>query len=237
MFSKITSYLVSFFVLGALLFFGAKADQKAYFGMLFGAAFTAFIAICVEHELRPQIRITKETTPPIVNGRKFLRVRVENRALWWPLKRIMDRRPAQQVRAWITFLTENDNLVFSEGRRMIGRWADTPEPVRPISANLPGGNRTVTLLWDLSLTRDAIDITAGSSELLDIVMRGPNENGCRGWHNRIIQRADPPPEEQFNLEKGRYNALVKVEVSGRSVEARFRIVCDVGIGDFRLEPL
>jgi hypothetical protein len=146
----------------------------------------------------------------------------------------MDRRSAQHVQARITFFTEKNRLVFSEGRRMVGRWSETPEPLRPISAS--GFN--VALLWDLSMTHEAIDIASGSSELLDITMRRPDEDGCRGWHNRIIGRFDPiPANEQFNLQKGCYHALVQIKVAGRIVEACFRIVCDVGIEDFRLEPL
>jgi len=68
-------------------------------------------------------------------------------------------------------------------------------------------------------------------------MRVPGEAGCRGWHNRMIQNPNPPPEQQVELPQGRYHAQVRVDVSGRSFNALFRIVCDVGIQDFRLEPL
>jgi hypothetical protein len=239
MLSTIISYLVLIFILVGLLYLGGSADQKAISSMLFGAAFTAFVAFFIERQLRPKIRITKEKTPcDLADGRRFLRVTIENQALWWPLKCIMDRRSAQHVRAWITFLLENDDPVFSEGRRMIGRWSKTPEPIRPISVSDTSSEKpNVAVLWDLSMTVEAIDIASGSGEPLDIVMRRPAENGCRGWHNLIIQRPAAPPEEQFDLQKGRYHALVQVDVSGRIVEARFRIVCDVGIEDFRLEPL
>src|SRR6266536_2648039 len=233
------AYLIFIAVLGALAYMGVHADPKSFVGSLFAAFLSAVIVFFVEMELRPEISIVQEGTPVVLpDGRRFLRVVVANRALWWPLGLIMDRRPANQVRAWITFLTEANNLVFAPGRQMIGRWSNTPEPVRPmmISQN-PGGAPEVTLLLDLSVTRDAVDIGSGSSEILDIVMRAPGEAGCRGWHNRMIQNPNPGPENRFELPMGRYHAQVRVDVSGRSFNARFRIVCDVGIEDFRLEPL
>ena len=79
----------------------------------------------------------------------------------------MDRRPAYKVRAWITFLTDSNDLVFTEGRQMLGRWASSPEPIRPIKlTQAPSGNSQVTFLRDLSITRDAIDIGSGSKEFL-----------------------------------------------------------------------
>lgn len=232
-------YLISIAVLGALAYFGVRADHKSFVGSLFAAFLSASVVIFVEMELRPQVRIVEELTPPVQpNGRKFLRVIVENRALWWPLKLIMDRRPVYQARAWVTFLTETNDPVFGKGRQMIGRWSNTPEPLRPISIlPSPSGPPEISFLRDLSVTRDAIDIGSGASEPLDIVMRAPGEDGCRGWHNRMIERPDTPSEDRFEISKGRYRALVRVDASGRSSKALFRIVCDVGIGDFRLEPL
>jgi len=237
--SRIVYLIAMIVVLGALAYFGLQADYKSFVGSLFAAFVSAFIVVFVEMELRPQISILEEETPPVLpDGRKFLRVIVENRALWWPLKLIMDRRPVYQARAWITFLTESNDPVFAKGRLMIGRWSNTPEPVRPILISQgPGGSPQITKLWDLSVTRDAVDIGSGASEPLDIVMRTPNEDGCRGWHNRMIQNPNIQPEDQFELSKGRYRALVRVDTSGRSFKALFRIVCDVGIGDFRLEPI
>lgn len=232
-------YLFAIAVLVALAYFGLKADPDSFVGSLFAAFLSAFMVVFVEMELRPEIRIVEEENPPVLgDGRKFLRVIVENRTLWLPLKLIMDRRPIYQARAWITFLTESNDPVFARERRMIGRWSNTPEPVRPISTfQSPSGTPAISFLWDLSLTRDAVDIGSGGSEPLDIVMRVPGEDGCRGWHNRMIQNPNTPPDDQFELSKGRYRALVRVDASGRSFKALFRIVCDVGIRDFRLEPI
>jgi hypothetical protein len=176
------AYFIFVAILGALAYVGLQTDHKSFVGSLFAAFVSVFVVLFVEMELRPQISIVQEATPPVLpDGRKFLRVVVTNRALWWPLKLIMDRRPANQVRAWITFLTESNHPVFAPQRQMIGRWSTTPEPVRPIMISQdPGRAPGMTLLLDLSVTRDAIDIGAGANELLDIVMRTPGENGCRG---------------------------------------------------------
>lgn len=236
---SIIAYLFFMAALVTLAYIGVEADQKSFVGSLFAAFLSVFIVLFMEMELRPQISLKQEETPPVMpDGRKFLRVVVTNRALWWPLKLIMDRRPANQVRAWITFLTESNNPVFAPERQMIGRWANTPEPVRPIMISQgPGQPPEMTFLLDLSITRDAVDIGSGSSAILDIVMRVPGEDGCRGWHNRIIQNPNPRPEDRFELPKGRYHVLVRVDLSGRNVAAYFRIVCDIGIDDFRLEPI
>jgi hypothetical protein len=235
----ITFYLLPLAILLALAYFGLQANPESFVGSLFAAALAIFIMFFVEMKRKPVINIIKEENPFVVpDGRRFLRVIVENRAPRPPLNFFLDRNPAYQVRAWITFLTEDNELVFSEGRNMIGRWSRTPEPVRPIVSvsQGTGGATSIGTIWDLSITRDAVDIAAGASELLDIVMRSPGETGCHGWHNRIIQNPNILPEDTFDLSNRRYHALVRVDVSGTSFTAVFRIVCDVGIQDFRLEP-
>lgn len=237
--SRIVVYLILIAILGSLGYLGVRADYKTFIGSLFAAFISVYVVIFVEMELRGHIRIVEEPTAPVLpDKRKFLRVIVENCALGWPLKLFMDRRPIYQARARITFLTETNDPVFSKGRNMIGRWSNTPEPIRPISITpSASGTPQITVLRDLSVTRDAIDIGSGASELLDIVMRFPSEDGCHGWHNRMIQNPDTPLEDRFDLLKGRYHILVRVDASGRSFKALFRIVCDVGIKDFRLERL
>ena len=235
---RIAYYLIFIAVLGALAYIGVEADYKSFVGSLFAAFLSVFLVFFLEMERRPEISIVQEPTSTVLpDGRRFLRVVIANRAIWSPLRIIMDRRAANQVRAWITFLTEANKPVFAPGRQMIGRWSNTPEPVRPIMiAQNAGGAAQMTFLLDLSVTRDAVDVGSGANEMLDIVMRRPDEAGCRGWHNRgMIQ--NPNPEDRFELAADRYHAQVRVDVSRRSFNALFRIVCDVGIEDFRLEPL
>ena len=73
--------------------------------------------------------------------------------------------------------------------------------------------------------------------MLDLVMRTPDEDGCRGWHNGIIQRPDPPLDERFELAQGRYHALITVQTGGRAFRYVLRIVNDLPIEHFRLEPI
>ena len=234
-------YSVFIVITGILAYLGWIADSKSFVGSLFAASLATFIVFFIEMELRPHISIEiagEGRVKPKPDERKFLWVAVTNRPLWWPLKHIMDRRPAYQVRAWITFLTTSNDPIFSPGRQMIGRWSNTPEPVRPMTIiQRPNGASQITYIPDPSVIRDAVDIASGSSERLDIVMRKPKEKGCLGWHNRIIQNPNLRPEDMFKLKEGRYHVNVRVDVSGRSFNARFRIVCDTGIEDFRLEKI
>lgn len=194
-------------VLVILAIVGMQTDERSFLGSLFAAFLSVSVVIFIETELRPQISIVKEERPHVQpDGRRFLRVIVENCALWGPLKLVMDRRPVYQTKARITFLTESNDPVFSEGRKMIARWSNTPEPSRPVSILQDHiGNPQIGFVWDISITRDAVDIGSGANEPLDIVMRSPGEAGCRGWHNRIIGNPSAPPEERFELPKGRNN--------------------------------
>jgi len=232
-------YGIAVAVLAATAWFGVQADHKAFVGSLFAALLSVFVVFFMEIQSRPELSITEEPAPPPIPGSKFLRVLVENRRLWWPLSIFLERRPAYQARAFITFLTEENNPVFGGGRQVTGRWANTPEPVRPLSVvpTGPGGAPAIHVLRDMSVTRDAVDIASGSREPLDIVVRSEAEQGCRGWHNRIIDHPAPPPEDRFELPRGRYHALVRVDASGRSFKALFRIVCDLGVEEFRLERI
>lgn len=233
------AYLPVAAVLAVLAYLGINAEPTSFVGSLFAAFLSAFVVLFVEMELRPSLAIVQERNPAThTDGRKFLRVFIINRPLWWPLGLCMDRRAATQVRAWVTFLTESNDPVFAPERKMIARWSNTPEPVRPITVVQSGTSvPQVGFAWDLGVTRDAVDIGSGSREPLDIVVRAPAEDGCRGWHNRIISNPNLRPEDQYELPKGRYRALVEADVSGRRYRAMFRIVCDVGIGDFRLESI
>src|SRR3972149_2548049 len=151
------TYIAMLAVLTFLVVVGIKADYDSFVGSLFAAFVSLFVVVFVEMELRPHISIEAEMTPPnLPDGRKFLRVVVTNHALWWPLRLVMDRRPANQARAWITFLTESNDPIFSPERQMIGRWSTSPEPVRPfIIPQTVSGNPQMTFMLDLTVTRDA----------------------------------------------------------------------------------
>lgn len=220
-------------------YLGYTTDSASFIGSLFAAIFSAFVVLFIEMALRPKLKLNIEDNAPInEKGFKFLRIVIENKSLCWPLINIMDRRPAYQVTAIIQFLTETNTPIFSEKKLMQGRWGNTPEPVRPISVNNNTINRpSVTFMYDLSSTKESLDISSGSKEPLDIVMRKPDEDGCRGWNNRVIGNPNVQKKDQYELKSGRYHAFVKVETSGKVYYGLYRIVCDVSIEDFRLEKL
>lgn len=198
-------YFTAILIFGVIIYFGLEADQKSFIGSLFSAFVSAFVVVFVEMELRTRIKMVEESPTHVLRDkRRLLRVIVENSRLWWPLNNLMDRRPAYQVRAWITFLTDSNDLVFTKGREMIGRWASAPEPIRPISlTEAPNRSAQAAFFRDLSITRDAIDIGSGSKDFLDIVIRNTDKEGCYGWHNRIIQNPNIDPEDSFECRKKR----------------------------------
>ena len=224
--------------LSALALAGAVADAAAFVGSLFAAGVSAAALFIVEAQSRPSIWLELEPWPVDAHDRTFLRVRVWNRRPPRLVSVFLDRRPALLTRAWVTFLTPNNQPVFRQGHRMRGRWSSTPEPVLPMAISQPDtGRQQVVFAWDPTRTTDSVDIPPGSFQLLDLVMRVRGERNCQGWHNGIIQRPDPPPEEQFQLPEGRYHALITVDTGGRRFRQVVRIVNDVPIEHFRLEPV
>src|SRR5438552_8034947 len=108
------AYLIFIAILGTLAYIGWQADSKSFVGSLFAAFLSAFLVFFVEVQRRPKISIVQEKTACVLqDGRKFLRVVVANRAIRWPLNLIMDRRPASEVRAWITFFHESNEPRFA----------------------------------------------------------------------------------------------------------------------------
>jgi hypothetical protein len=87
---------------------------------------------------------------------------------------------------------------------------------------------------DPSRIRDAIDIPPGAEEILDVVMRPPDSDECVGWFNGGILVNQPP---KYSLAKGRYLALIVVQVGGRQYRKLVRIVNDRDIDHFRLEDV
>jgi hypothetical protein len=238
--SRLPTYLTVVAVLVVFAVLGVAGDARAFLGSLFAAALSVSAVFFIEAQLRPHMTVKAEESPPTMpDGRVFLRVVVTNRSLGWPWNRIMDRRPALMTRAWITFLRDNNNTpFFRPGHRMKGRWSVTPEPVRAILIPTSASDELrIASFWDPGVTRDFVDVAPASSEPLDIVMRAPGETGCRGWHNGIIQRPDPPEDERFDLLAGTFRALVRVQTGGQTTRALFQIVNDVPLEHFRLEPL
>jgi hypothetical protein len=83
------------------------------------------IVFVFERKRRPALEFEIKPEPAVQpNGRKFLRVRVRNRAAPGIVKPVYERQPALMTYAWITFLSQDGQPVFTRGRCMRGRWAD-----------------------------------------------------------------------------------------------------------------
>ena len=200
--------------------------------------FVVFVVLLIERSKRPKIEVDIETIPPITKSgqsavnRKFLRVAVHNRRLNKFLDIFYTREPALNCQAWITFLHEDNTLVFSKGHRMQGRWSRTPEPI-----TLAFTEKNVIQYLDTRVTTDSIDIPPNSFEYLDTVMRPENSDTCIGWHNGIIENPDPKAQDSFDLSKGRYHILIQIRTGGRDYRRVFRLVNDGSFDHFRLENL
>lgn len=81
-----------------------------------------------------------------------------------------------------------------------------------------------------------IDIYPGEQEELDIAARFDNETEAYGWNNEAYFSSTPWRSAQWQLGSNRY--LVKVSVLAGNCECSgiFRIINDVSIEGFRLEP-
>src|SRR6266540_1421494 len=193
------------------------------------------MVLLFERQRRPELEFEIEPVAPVQpNGRKFLRVRVRNRALPGFLGPVYDRQPALMTRAGITFLTLDGHPVFTPGRRMRGRWSDTPEPFRPT----PVGPDQMVLVAEPFAASNSMDIPPGEFEVLDVVMRAPGSEQCVGWSNayQLAQAGAPPPVgDTFVLDRGRYLVLIQAKTGGRIFPHVLRLVNDVPLPDFRLE--
>lgn len=200
--------------------------------------FAVMIVLAIERSRKPKLRFAIERDhPPVLDGRRFLRLHVYNEPISPLLGIFVPRSPALMCRASLMFLHEDNQPVFSRGQRMVGRWSRTPEPVLPFT--IDPKTKQVLLLRDPTRTRDEVDISPGrdSYEILDVVVRAPGSDSCQGWHNGIIQHPDPRPTEVFELLKGRFRVIVTVTTGGEEFSRVFRIVNDVGLEHFRLEDI
>lgn len=203
-----------------------------------GGFFSLVFVLLVERWRKPHLSFQIEPLAPYHMGRKFLRVLVHNKPINRLLGVFTTRQPALMCRAYVTFMQEDNTPVFADGRRMAARWSNTPEPVVRQLGNDSQGNPCVINMRDPMRATNFVDIPAGETEPLDVVMRQPGDTTCYGRNNAVIENPQPPPEDWFPLPKGRYHALVRVQTGGEDFRRVFRVV-DVldDIREFRLEDL
>jgi hypothetical protein len=193
------------------------------------------IVLIAERQRRPALSFEIEPVAPIrQDGAKFLRVRVRNHGLPRFLAAVYERQPALLTRVWITFYHLDGEPVFAHGRRMRGRWSDTPDPFRatPVSPTM------LVNVVEPFATSNSIDIPADDYETLDVVMRGPDTEECVGWsnaHQMAIAGAPPPVGETLTLSRGIYLVQLEAMTGGRIFDDTFRLVNDVPLLDFRLD--
>lgn len=196
----------------------------------------------IERSKRPKIRFCIEADPPVLPGnpqrqelatvsRKFLRVQVINDPMNRFVGSLYTRSPAISCRAWVIFQRTDGSAYFKPGHRMVGRWSNTPEPV-----SFGITDNTIYQYRDPRLAKDTVDIAAGDSEFLDLVMRSSDSDECVGWHNGIIANPDPRASDQFILAHGTYLVQVRLRTDGRDYETTLKLFNDVSFEHFRLEP-
>lgn len=193
---------------------------------ILGAMIVLFV---VERRRRPNLTIVIEPDFPKLPQRNHLRVLVTNQNLYPPLSLIYDREPALMCRAWISFYYTDGTRVYP--REMVARWAKTPEPLSPIHEVKTNDGRSVFIANEPK-TQDWVDIAAGETTALDIVLRFNNESDCFGWNNdgyaRDFRNTD------WKLGQGRYHVKIRIETGGREFSKSFQLINDV---DFRLEDI
>ena len=173
---------------------------------------------------------------------KSLLVDVENKQMPCLLKWAWDRNPAQDCRAKIEFLYKNGERALE--KEMTGRWASTPEPIAPvlypssINEDIP---KVVTIL-DPNREQPSVIIGPGRTERLDVVFRINDEEFpeqketyqyCWGWNNEGYMFDHRP--EKWKLPARQFIARITVTSGGQSTTADFKIINDLGFGQFRLE--
>jgi hypothetical protein len=213
-------------------------DFQIILQIVAGALISILFVMWMEFIRQPRLRMTIAQPADNKYGAefpaqtaRFLRVAISNDNLPIFLRWLL-RVPAQKCHGSIQIHHLDGQNVF--GRSMQIRWIRSPEPV-PIQANL-GGQR-LAIFDPVRLTPELNwDIYPGMEELFDVAARFDADTDCFGWSNESYFCTPIWRNPNWRVPPGRY--LVKVEVfsSGKRCEGLFRLINDVQIGDFRLEP-
>lgn len=153
----------------------------------------------------------------------WLHVRVKNLSLGGLASKLINREPALDCHAWVTFYQRHD-LSCPFDHAMKARWSDTAVPViddfyKKIET-LPKG------------LQETVDIQPGKCERLDIAIRTKGDEQCYGWNNEgYLYDDNKYTNPKWQLQKVLYIATVRVETGGRKFEDIF-MVCNEGEYDF-----
>ena len=172
---------------------------------------------------------------------KVTTVDVGNKPMPRPLRWAWDRNPAHDCRAKIEFLYEKGERALEKA--MVGRWTNTPEPITPVL--YPSGKEQespISQILDPSRIQPSVVIGPGRAETLDVVFRINDEEfrdrrddykHCWGWNNEGYRHRHMPKD--WKLPEGQFIARITVASGGQSTTADFKIINDLGFGQFRLE--
>lgn len=206
--------------------------------VVLGALAAIVTTIVIESLRKPKLRL--EISAPVnmsYNDRpakiaKFLGVRLTNQPLprW---ARWMLREAALQCHGVVTFHHLNDGQnVF--GRSMPIRWHSAPEPVpRHIVIE---GKHFVFADSDKITLSPRIDVYPGESEELAVATRFDRDEDCYGFSNESYFSDPQWRNPRWKLPSGRFLVRITVVSSGEKCSALFRLINDVPLSDFRLEP-
>ena len=210
--------------------------------VVIGGLITIVVTLLVEAYRRPKLRI--EIVPPKVQHYqpgfpaqrlRVLRLRITNEP---PRLRLIQRHAALRCQGEATFHhRDNGQNVF--GRVMPLRWTDSPEPVaiQGTIQFLGQGPATLLLHDPVRMTLDSSrDVFPGQSELVDLTVRCDSDAECYGWNNETYFSTPKWRNPSWKLPADRYLVRVVIKSSGQERTAVFRLINDVAVNDFRLEP-
>lgn len=125
---------------------------------------------------------------------KFIRVVVKNLKMPYALRWAGPRQTAENCKATLEFYDDKGQPLFS----MRGRWASTPEiPYVPKDAIL-----------ERSLYPDPVSISAGGSEVLDVVVQEENDTSAYGWNNEAYLNSWKT--QRYRLPEGNYSLKINI---------------------------
>jgi len=209
----------------------------ATFSVILGGIITILTAIFVENMRRPHL--TLRIIVPLdlhyqgrpANRAKYLLLEIENKSLP-SFARWMSRNAAVQCHGTITFHHLDGQNVF--GRSMDIRWSSAPEPV---PTQVAFDSHTFGFFDHQRFqTAQRIDLYPGERDNFSVVARFDSDADCWGWSNESYFCENIWRNEKWKLKPDRYLVSVSIQSAGEHVSDIFRLVNDVSIDDYRLEP-